>query len=644
MCRMITGIPRFHRSVLFLALFVLIGAGQGGCSFTFFPFPLDTMADESWVEEPDPEPEPEPEPDPDPEPKLPTDTTGPAPVTDLAVADVDSGGTVTLTWTATGDDGRQGTATAYRVRYSEEPLTEENFAGATDCLQAWAPLPPGDTETRTLDCFPPGGTYHIALRVIDDAGNFSLLSNVARAELSGPLPGVVDLGALPGPGPGEVELTWTAPGGGAAGRASSYDVRYSAAVLTEQNFDDADAAGGSPSPAPGGTLETFTVTGLIPGEGYFFALKALFDGEGTSVLSNVAFCSARQDDTTAGIYVDAGNTSGTEDGTSDHPYNTIAEGIQNALPGNAVRVAQGTYNENVVMAEGVHLVGWGPGEKIISTSGTLVRGASNAVLSGFILRGGSTGIHGNGLQSFRIYDNTIEKQNRKGISLSRPDLVVIHSNRVRNVRETGSGYASTAGILLSGATNTLVYGNTVEGVGESLWGTATGIGDSGSTKTRIIGNIVWKVSEGDWDSAYGIRLSGENGEIRYNTVVKISEGAWANAYGICVGGKTNTVQHNIVADIVDTDWDTAYGIYNSGDTGTSFNNVWNVREGGGWAGPVVDYHDPLGTNNLMVDPLFLDAGKGDFRLAADSPCRTAGMDGGEIGFFGRPYIAPPFVP
>lgn len=58
------------------------------------------------------------------------DKTPPAAVTDLAVVGVTSN-TISLAWTATGDDGNSGTASLYRIRYmAGTPITEQNWDAA----------------------------------------------------------------------------------------------------------------------------------------------------------------------------------------------------------------------------------------------------------------------------------------------------------------------------------------------------------------------------------------------------------------------------------------------------------------------------------------------------------------------------------
>jgi fibronectin type III domain protein len=85
---------------------------------------------------------------------------------------------VTLHWTAPGDDSLTGRATTYDLRYSLNPISALNFASAT----RWStnqPLMAGSKETYTVTGLLPGILYRFALKTSDEAGNWSIISNVA---------------------------------------------------------------------------------------------------------------------------------------------------------------------------------------------------------------------------------------------------------------------------------------------------------------------------------------------------------------------------------------------------------------------------------------------------------------------------------
>jgi chitodextrinase len=77
-----------------------------------------------------------------------------------------------------GDDSLSGSATRYEVRYSTSPITSANFSSATLASGAPAPRPAGSAESMTVSGLSPSTTYFFALRVRDDAANYSALSNV----------------------------------------------------------------------------------------------------------------------------------------------------------------------------------------------------------------------------------------------------------------------------------------------------------------------------------------------------------------------------------------------------------------------------------------------------------------------------------
>jgi hypothetical protein len=106
------------------------------------------------------------------------DTTPPAPVADLAVVDSTTT-TLTLRWTAPGDDGSAGTASAYDLRSSTAPITSSNFNSASQVPGALSPRPAGSQEMIIVTGLPPLATYYFALVSQDEASNRSGLSNVA---------------------------------------------------------------------------------------------------------------------------------------------------------------------------------------------------------------------------------------------------------------------------------------------------------------------------------------------------------------------------------------------------------------------------------------------------------------------------------
>jgi hypothetical protein len=95
---------------------------------------------------------------------------------------------VTLEWTAPGDDGNVGTASLYAARWNRSrPDTTR-----ADSIAAWwgrstpivMPNPTIAGTTQTVSVAPPGGfaagsTYYFAMYAEDEVGNRSALSNVA---------------------------------------------------------------------------------------------------------------------------------------------------------------------------------------------------------------------------------------------------------------------------------------------------------------------------------------------------------------------------------------------------------------------------------------------------------------------------------
>jgi hypothetical protein len=106
-----------------------------------------------------------------------TDQTAPAAVGDLRMDQVtDQGGL--LAWTAPGDDGNNGRASGFEIRISSSPITDQNFAAAA--LLGTMPTPDwaGIRQTYVILGRTPGTTYYLAMKSVDESGNWSGLSNV----------------------------------------------------------------------------------------------------------------------------------------------------------------------------------------------------------------------------------------------------------------------------------------------------------------------------------------------------------------------------------------------------------------------------------------------------------------------------------
>ncbi|KAM3915688.1 LOW QUALITY PROTEIN: calcium-activated chloride channel regulator 1-like [Leptodactylus fuscus] len=118
---------------------------------------------------------------------IPQDLYRPDKITDLY--GTIKNGSIVLSWTATGDDLDQGTATSYDLRMSTSPKDlRDNFYGSSSVnMSRHTPLPAGSTETFTFQpeniVIANGTILYFALVAIDKTSQNSDISNIAQAAL-----------------------------------------------------------------------------------------------------------------------------------------------------------------------------------------------------------------------------------------------------------------------------------------------------------------------------------------------------------------------------------------------------------------------------------------------------------------------------
>jgi len=115
------------------------------------------------------------------------DTIRPAAVATLAVTSL-TDTTASLAWNATGDDSLVGTATTYDIRYSTSPITLASWTSATQVSGEPAPAAPGTAQSYVVRGLSRQATYYFAIRVADEAGSPSALSNVPSATTPDTMP------------------------------------------------------------------------------------------------------------------------------------------------------------------------------------------------------------------------------------------------------------------------------------------------------------------------------------------------------------------------------------------------------------------------------------------------------------------------
>ena len=246
------------------------------------------------------------------------------------------------------------------------------------------------------------------------------------------------------------------------------------------------------------------------------------------------------------IYVDDDNTGGPWDGTLEHPYQYIQDGVDDAVEGDTVYVFNGIYYEHIkIIKSSIKLVGEDKSTTIIDGSGKcnviLIENTSNYnQICNFTIRKGNCG----GIQCNSNYNtiyNNIIINNENGISLS------YHRNK-------------------DGVSSNNIYNNILDN--NECWGINL---DDGCSNNNIYRNIVSN------NGMFGIRLYSSSFNVVYKNQVHNNSrwNIWVNYWynsivnndirdsktGIfLIGAFVNTIKkNNFIGNNLNADFDWAFG-------------------------------------------------------------------------------------
>lgn len=575
---------------------------------------------------------------------------------------------IKLRWTAPGDDGLEGRAKRYDIRYSTEPFPAGDHFPPLDTVAS--PPPPALAEqpdSVVVAGLRPSTRYYFAMRVADEKGNLSPRSNVAtNLTLASPdtIPPATttDLHVVVAINT-SITLGWTAPGDdGQVGTATSYDLRYSASPIDENNWVTATRVGNVPTPGAPGAGQSCQVLGLSPDRSYHFALRTSDESGNVSELSP-PFQAATTRPRVWRIRAD---------GSGDEP--TIQAGINTAFWGDTVRVEPGLYGESITFVGRDIVVESEAGSERTTIDGSGQPGAvvsfslpqsAMCVLEGFTILGGQSR-WGGGISctggSPTIRRNTIRNNSAQlggGIFVGTEDLQgrTLAPLIDRNVIQANTASIGGGGIAILAGTavnlrGNLIVSNTAAFDGGGLLAllgddslmviqnhfTRNIAGDKGGgmnlsrsgadpgpcliSRNFVVGNKAFAIDNTKRGAGGGVTVDGMNGLIENNTIIFNSgvDKIHDSAGGLLVLLPCASLQ--ITRNLIAYNDNTGVACYEGVAASFSGNLLWANRDSdlaSGERGCPAEWLRGV----IEVDPLFCTSPQDSTSLCGESPALAA---------------------
>jgi hypothetical protein len=178
----------------------------------------------------------------------------------------------------------------------DTPAVVLNMNGSQVWQKSWDSGPLG-SDVHTVKVVHVSGTY----MDVDAIEVFGVLDSIPPSAIN-------PLSAATGSAGGSVNLSWTSVGDdGPLGTATSYLVRYSTSIISNDDAWNAatPVTTGIPTPQAAGNSESMVVSGLVPGQTYYFAIRARDEESNQGALSNSPSAVAKvPGPVTSGLYDD----------------------------------------------------------------------------------------------------------------------------------------------------------------------------------------------------------------------------------------------------------------------------------------------------------------------------------------------------